>query len=86
MWKPKSSNVILPVFQVFQMHVKDDKHEYAGDSHQKDKQILIRQRYPYIIIIDVQNPIKTDIMQEHPMMLTELESIAGEVEEDKRKD
>ena len=56
--------------------IQNNEQRNTSDYHIHHEQILVRQRYPDVIVIYVENPVYRYIMKEHPMIVAEPEGIA----------
>ena len=67
------------------MLVDTNEEEYAGDYQNQHKKAFVADRQSYIVVIDIQCPVYSDIMQRQPVITAELQCIRRKVKEQQRK-
>lgn len=58
------------------MIIQNKEKENAGNDDIQHEDTLFRYRYSYVVVVDIEYPVYRDIVQKHPMIFTESESIA----------
>ena len=58
------------------MVIQNKEKKNAGNDGIQHEDTFFRYRDSYVVIVDIEYPIYRDIMQEHPVIFTEPESIA----------